>query len=165
MPTTLTEPAIVLFVLLCMCATLYGTMRNMWLALEARQAALEEAEHARGETQRLEQLHVAAPEGHRMTRGALTLDTLARHAYLNNMDMLLSPTEFALLSLLVENEGGVLTREQLFQSVWKRPPGEDTRVVWTHISNLKKKLEAGSEGSLSIRTVRGKGYSFYYSKQ
>lgn len=165
MPTTLSEPAICLYVLLCMCAVLYGTMHNMRIAIENQQNALAEAEEARRETRRMEQLHGAAPEGHRVTRGILTLDTLARQAYLDNKDMLLSPTEFALLSLLVQNEGQVLTREKLFESVWKRAPVEDTKVVWTHISNLKKKLEMGSGEKLSITTVRGKGYTFYYGKE
>lgn len=68
--------------------------------------------------------------------------------------VVLSPTEFALLSAMVEREGAVVRRDLLAESVW---PGEDVdrNVVDVAIGRLRRRL---SGMGVSIRTVRSRGY-------
>ncbi|MEV4251952.1 response regulator transcription factor [Spirillospora sp. NPDC049652] len=70
-------------------------------------------------------------------------------------DIDLSPTEFRLLACLMRNEGRVLTRAQLLESVW----GWDgnPQVVETYISYLRRKLDP--LGPPLIHTRRGVGYT------
>ncbi|MEV5576657.1 response regulator transcription factor [Spirillospora sp. NPDC052269] len=70
-------------------------------------------------------------------------------------DIDLSPTEFRLLACLMRNEGRVLTRAQLLESVW----GWDgnPQVVETYISYLRRKLDP--LGPSLIHTRRGVGYT------
>jgi DNA-binding response OmpR family regulator len=67
----------------------------------------------------------------------------------------LSTKEFQILSFLLENKDRVLTREQIYESVWNDAYGGDMNTVTVHIKNLRAKL--GGEGN-RIKTVWGLGY-------
>ncbi|MCL2066474.1 MAG: response regulator transcription factor [Treponema sp.] len=74
-----------------------------------------------------------------LTKGALQLDIVANRAFLDGNDMLLSPKEFALLLLMVQNEGRALSAASLFQAIWKLPQA-DNSAVKTTVSRLRGKL-------------------------
>ncbi|UPT75152.1 MAG: response regulator transcription factor [Elusimicrobiota bacterium] len=69
----------------------------------------------------------------------------------------LAPKEFAILKLLIEANGKVLSREQLLQLIWGHDKDIeiDTRTVDQHIARLRRKLRSESE---RIRTVPNFGY-------
>lgn len=69
--------------------------------------------------------------------------------------MVLTLKEFALLCFLLENEGRVLTRDQILNDVWGYAFDGENRTVDVHIRTLRQKL--GPCGYI-IRTVRGVGY-------
>jgi DNA-binding response OmpR family regulator len=89
--------------------------------------------------------------------GALEIDTWARAARVSGRDVALTPTEFKLLETLGNSPGRVFTREELLARAFG--PGYDglDRTVDVHITNLRKKLEAGG-GARSVHTVHGVGY-------
>lgn len=68
----------------------------------------------------------------------------------------LSTKEFELLKYLMENAGTVLSKEQIFDSVWKSNYGEISTVA-VHIKNLRDKLDKEEK---YILTVWGYGYKF-----
>ena len=68
--------------------------------------------------------------------------------------------EFQLLKFLLENEGVVLTRDQLLNEVWGYDALPSTRTVDVHIAWLRQKLEANSHHPVHILTVHGFGYKF-----
>ena len=68
----------------------------------------------------------------------------------------LSPTEFDLLRMLLENQGRVVTRSRLLAEVWQITFDTGTNVVDTYISYLRKKLHAADFDG--IRTIRGIGF-------
>ena len=70
----------------------------------------------------------------------------------------LGPTEFRLLSTLMEKPGRVWTREQLLDRVWGRDVFVDTRTVDVHVGRLRKALRRAG-GTDPLRTVRGTGYA------
>jgi len=70
----------------------------------------------------------------------------------------LTSVEFKLLATFIRSRGRVLSRQQLLDQVWADANcGE--RVVDTHVSNLRKKIEEGSEPKYLV-SVRGMGYRF-----
>lgn len=87
----------------------------------------------------------------------LVLDENARLAHRGERDIWLSPTEFRLLAYLMPNAGQVLTKQQLLDRVWDRGAGEESRVVDSYISYLRRKVDA--DGVPLIHTLRGVGYS------
>ena len=70
----------------------------------------------------------------------------------------LGPTEFRLLSTLMEKPGKVWSREALLDRVWGRDIHVDDRTVDVHVGRLRKALKIPG-GSDPIRTVRGAGYA------
>lgn len=89
-----------------------------------------------------------------LQRGDLQLDPAARSVSLAGQPIDLPAREFALLQLLLENAGRVLSRSQIEQSLygWREEP--DSNALEVHIHHLRKKL-----GSELIRTLRGVGYT------
>lgn len=69
--------------------------------------------------------------------------------------MLLTYKEFEILSLLLQQQGRVMTREMLMDRVWGLEADRENRTLDVHIRTLRQKL--GEAGHL-IETVRGVGY-------
>lgn len=82
------------------------------------------------------------------------LDLAAHQARRGGERLPLTKTEFALLELFVRNPGRVLSRTQIFESVWQYDFGPESNGLWVHISCLRRKM---GEPRL-IQTVRGLGY-------
>lgn len=89
-----------------------------------------------------------------LVHGDLCLDPAARSVTRNGDVVDLSAREYALLHLLLENAGRVLTRTQLENSLYSWGEEPDSNALEVHIHHLRKKL-----GSDLIRTLRGVGYS------
>ncbi len=74
------------------------------------------------------------------------------------MQIKLTPIQGKILRLLLDNEGRVISSEQIMTKIWSYEAESDVSVVKTHISNLRKRL-AGVLGTEDlIRTVAGLGY-------
>jgi two-component system alkaline phosphatase synthesis response regulator PhoP len=71
------------------------------------------------------------------------------------VELQLRTKEFDLLSMLVENAGIVLTRDQMLDRVWGYSFYGETRTVDVHVQHLRAKLAGSGAG---IATVRGVGY-------
>lgn len=88
-----------------------------------------------------------------LIHGNLSLDPASHLVTLNNENITLPRREFALLHILLENEGRVLSREHLTQSLYGWGEEVDSNALEVHIHNLRKKF-----GQTFIRTIRGIGY-------
>ncbi len=82
----------------------------------------------------------------------------ARHLVtVRDTEIVLTGKEFDLLAMLMRNQGIVLNRERILETVWGFDYAGESRTVDVHIRTLRAKLgEAGN----SIETVRGIGYRF-----
>lgn len=69
----------------------------------------------------------------------------------------LKPREFKLLEYLMRHSGQVVTRNMLLENVWDYRFEPRPNVIDTHISNLRRKIDQGSDSPL-LHTVRGFGY-------
>ncbi|MCQ8188227.1 response regulator transcription factor [Streptomyces rugosispiralis] len=92
----------------------------------------------------------------RLVVGDLELDPDSHQVTRGGQPMRLSPTEFGLLRVLMENAGRVLSKSQLLELVWQYDFGGDDSIVASYISYLRRKVDLG-EPKL-IHTVRGTGY-------
>lgn len=75
-------------------------------------------------------------------------------------DIRLAGKEAQLLRCLHDNEGQLLTREQLLSEVWSDQPHITKRTVDVHIAWLRQKVEEDPRKPHHIQTIRGKGYRF-----
>ena len=96
--------------------------------------------------------------GERLNFDDIMLDSTEHRVYRSGMAVPLGPTEFRLLTTLIEKPGRVWSREQLLDRVWCRDIYVDTRTIDVHVGRLRKALMK-SGGEDPIRTVRGAGYS------
>src|SRR4051812_44590509 len=87
----------------------------------------------------------------------LELDTAACRATRAGRAVPLTRTELALLEMFLRNPRRVLSRTQIFETVWGYDFGPDSNALWVSISCLRSKLEAGDRPRV-IQTVRGLGY-------
>jgi DNA-binding response OmpR family regulator len=71
----------------------------------------------------------------------------------------LTATQGKMLRLLLENEGRVLSAEQMIAKLWPYETESDVNVVKSHVSNLRKSLAAALGDEAVIRTVAGVGYT------
>lgn len=86
--------------------------------------------------------------------GELAVDTQKHTVQVSGREVPLSFKEFSLLTSLLEANGRVLTREELFLKVWGEYYGE-SRTLDVHIRNLRSKLETAGK---YIQTVKNVGY-------
>ncbi|EJR57059.1 MULTISPECIES: response regulator transcription factor [Bacillus] len=83
----------------------------------------------------------------------LHVDGDAYKVYVNRVDVPLTTKEFEILQLLLQNEKKVLTRENIVEKIWGYEYAGDTRMIDTHMKNIRKKLDIPY-----IKTVKGIGY-------
>ncbi|MCH2077230.1 MAG: phosphate regulon transcriptional regulator PhoB [Rhodobacteraceae bacterium] len=88
----------------------------------------------------------------------IVLDTENHRVTRSGEEIKLGPTEFRLLTTLIEKPGRVWSRELLLDRVWGREIYVDTRTVDVHIGRLRKALSKHG-GEDPVRTVRGAGYA------
>ena len=89
------------------------------------------------------------------TDGSIVVDTASRSVTVGGTPCELTYKEYELLSLLIQNAGRVLTREQIMDRIWGYDYGGSSRTLDMHIKTLRQKL--GDSGS-RIHTVRNVGY-------
>ena len=90
----------------------------------------------------------------------LRIEVRARRAFIGDLELVLRPKEYDLLTLLVRHNGEVITREALMDQVWDEHWGRSTKTLDVHTTWLRAKLgEAGGDPGW-ITTVRGVGYRF-----
>ena len=95
------------------------------------------------------------PQEQQWQVGPLFVCPQRRQVQVNGQDVLLTYKEFEILSLLLQQQGRVMTREMLMDRVWGLEADRENRTLDVHIRTLRQKL--GEAGHL-IETVRGVGY-------
>lgn len=98
------------------------------------------------------------PEGAVFHAGTLVVDLARRQVTSSGCEVKLTPTEYALLRLLVRNAGRVLTQRQLLIEVWGPNHAADTHYLRVYMARLRDKLGADPAQPGLIRTEPGVGY-------
>jgi len=90
--------------------------------------------------------------------GSLEIDLSTRLVRKNGVEVKLTPTEYALLRLIVVHAGKVLTHRQLLTEVWGPNAAGQTQYLRVHIAHLREKLEDNPAQPKFIITESGVGY-------
>ena len=106
---------------------------------------------------RNERVNPEEADSHLLLIADLVVNLRIRKAYRANKPIQLQPREFHLLEYLAKNEGKVVTRNMLLESVWNFHFDPGTNVIDVQISRLRTKLDKGFEPPL-LHTIRGVGY-------
>lgn len=95
-----------------------------------------------------------------LTFGELQLDRAGRRVTLGGRAVHLTPTEYALLTLLAENAGRVLTHRVILARIWGPSSSEDVPTLRVFITQLRRKIEPDPSQPIYILTEPGIGYRF-----
>lgn len=90
----------------------------------------------------------------------LEIDFISNCIRRNGEEMPLTQVESQLLKYLVQQEGNVLTREQIMEDVWGHDYLLSTRTIDTHVTHLRQKIEINPAQPRHIVTVHRVGYKF-----
>jgi len=89
----------------------------------------------------------------------LAIDVNTHECLLNDKPLPLTPTEFAILRILCERKGSVVSSEQLFHEIWKDEYyNKSNNTITIHIRNLREKMGDTADNPKYIKTVWGVGY-------
>ena len=100
------------------------------------------------------------PEDDVLSINGITVDRNTRRSWINGEEKMLTPKEFDLLKLLMENPNQVFSKEELFSRVWDNEFIGDIATVAVHIKKLREKVEANPAKPQYIETIWGVGYRF-----
>ncbi len=98
------------------------------------------------------------PESAVFQIGNLQIDLARRLVTVAERPVKLTPTEYALLRMFVQNAGRVLTHRQLLREVWGQEYINETHYLRVYIAQLRQKLEADPTRPALIATEPGVGY-------
>jgi two-component system KDP operon response regulator KdpE len=92
--------------------------------------------------------------------GYLSVDLQRRHVHVEGKKIHLTPTEFKLLVVLMENAGRVVTQRDLLEQVWGEQYVDDIYYPRVYISQLRRKIEPDVTNPIYILTEHRIGYRF-----
>lgn len=92
--------------------------------------------------------------------GYLSVDLQRRHVHVNDTKVHLTPTEFKLLAVLLQNAGHVVRQQDLLEQVWGKEYVEDIYYPRVYVSQLRRKIEPDASNPTYILTEHRVGYRF-----
>jgi len=105
------------------------------------------------------------PDGNLLCVGAITLDDRTKSVTVEGDPVSLTPTEYAILHLLMQNPGKVFSTKSLYESVWQEAALGSEGAVAVHIRHLREKIEINPSEPRYLKVVWGQGYKLEGGKE
>lgn len=96
----------------------------------------------------------------RFHAGPLTVDFASRQVQLDGKNLSLTPIEYDLLKLFINQRGKILTRDMLLREIWGDDEPDRRHSLHAYVARLRQKIEPVSERPRFILTIPGVGYRF-----
>ncbi len=93
-----------------------------------------------------------------LVNGGIMLDDTSKSVSVDGEDISLTPTEFDILKLFLNNKGKVISPKEIYKQVWNGDPLGAENTVLVHIRHLRKKIEINPAEPRYIVSVFGHGY-------
>ena len=94
-----------------------------------------------------------------ISHSGLMLNIKTHECHLNEEPVTLTPTEFTILQILLENKGNVISAEDLFHRIWEDEYySKRNNTITVHIRHLREKLNDSVDNPKYIKTIWGVGY-------
>ena len=93
-----------------------------------------------------------------ITIGGIVLDDRAKTVAVDGDDVSLTPIEYEILKLLMENPGKVYSTRTIYETVWQESPYGSENAVAVHIRHLREKIEINPSEPRYLKVVWGQGY-------
>ncbi|MDO5400135.1 MAG: response regulator transcription factor [Eubacteriales bacterium] len=120
---------------------------------------LELMARVKAQLRRYKRYNQQEPEEELILCGGLMLNLTTFEATVNDRPMTLTPTEFAILRILCQRRGSVVSAEELFRAVWgEEYYSKNNSTITVHIRHLRQKMGESFDNPRYIKTVWGVGY-------
>ncbi|MBB6672483.1 response regulator transcription factor [Cohnella nanjingensis] len=119
----------------------------------------------KAQLRRQSRLSVAGEQAERIEYPGLELNLRAYEVHVRNRLIHFSAREFEVLRFLASHPNRVMTREQIFGSVWGMDEFGDMNTVTVHVKKIREKIEIDPANPTYIKTVWGIGYKFDGSRR
>lgn len=94
-----------------------------------------------------------------ITHAGLVINVRTHECTLNEKPLILTPTEFSILSILCKEKGNVVSSEELFHQIWgDEYYSKSNNTITVHIRHLREKMGDSFENPQYIKTIWGCGY-------
>lgn len=101
---------------------------------------------------------VAVEDEDKLVLGGIFLDDKARVVSVDGEQINLTPTEYHILKLFMENPGKVYSPKDIYRQVWEDAPMGSEGTVAVHIRHLREKIEIDPSEPRHLKVVWGQGY-------
>ena len=126
---------------------------------------LEVLARVRSQLRRYMQLGGSAVPAGALTIGGISLDDGSKDVTVDGEPVNLTPTEYEILKLLMNNPGRVFSPREMYKLIWKDEPYGAESTVAVHIRHLREKVEINPAEPRYIKAVWGQGYKIERGKQ
>lgn len=125
---------------------------------------VEVAARVRSQLRRYTQLGGTPNTANEITIGGLTLNDTSKQVFAEGESVSLTPTEYDILKLLMQNPGRVYSPREMYMSIWKTEPYGAESTVAVHIRHIREKTEINPAEPRYIKSVWGQGYKMEKGK-
>ncbi len=101
---------------------------------------------------------------HTIQIGGIVLDDNSKTVTVDGDEIKLTPTEYDILKLFLQNPGKVFSPKQIYEQIWTDNPIGAANTVAVHIRHLREKIEIDPSRPMYIKVVWGQGYRLSYEK-
>ena len=120
---------------------------------------LELVARVKSQLRRYTQLGGMEPENDAvLVNGAITMDREQKQVTVDGELVKLTPTEFKILQLLMENVGTVFSSAQIYERIWEEDAYATDNIVSVHIRRIREKIEIDPKNPDYIKVMWGVGY-------
>ena len=121
---------------------------------------LEVSARVRSQLRRYMQLGAGSVRPRTLVVGTVELDDESKTVTRDGTTVILTPTEFEILKLLMTNPGKVYSPKDIYRALWKEAPMAADNSIAVHIRHIREKLEINSAEPRYVKAVWGHGYFF-----
>lgn len=93
-----------------------------------------------------------------ITIGGLSLDVEQKIAKIDGEEVRMTPIEYRILELLVQNRGKVFSTEEIYRKVWREDVAVADNTIAVHIRHIREKIEINPKDPKYLKVVWGIGY-------
>lgn len=102
--------------------------------------------------------NIEEPKDSVLEYGPFKIDKYSRRFFKDGVEMDLTPTEFSIAKLFMENPGRAFKRDEILNTIWGYDFVGDSKIVDVNIRRLRSKIEEDPSNPFYIETIWGMGY-------
>lgn len=119
---------------------------------------VEVSARCKSQLRRYMQLGAGNPTSHLIRCGGIEMDDSRKKVTLDGEEVILTPTEYEILKLLMKHPGQVFSPREIYQKIWNDAPYGSENTVAVHIRHIREKLEINPAEPRYLKVVWGQGY-------